>query len=517
MLRVIGCLTQQHDVRLVVLAGLLCLFASATAMSMISRARISSGRMRMFWLCAAGVVAGSGIWGTHFVAMLAFQPGIPMGYDIGLTILSVIIAAGLCGAGFAWALMPNAALFGGALTGAAIGSMHYVGMAAVRAPADAIWDPGYVTASVLIGIVLTALAMKFALRGDKIRFYAMGALLFTLAIVGMHFTAMAAVTYMPNPAVVVSGTVLDPMSLAFAVAAGAILIVALGLTGALMDNHLGRRAVAETQRLRVYVHELEATKKRLEETSNNLSSALLAADAANRAKSQFLAAMSHELRTPLNAILGFSEIMGKEAFGSLQERYREYIKDIGSSGAHLLSLINEVLDLSRLDSGDAKLDEDVFDMDDIIGDAVRMLAGEATGADIALEVHPTGALPRVRADRRRIRQVLLNLIGNAIKFTPAGGSIYLSASLQPGGLAISVADTGIGIAAHDIPKALERFGQVDSRLSRKYEGVGLGLPLAKQLMEMHGGALELASTVDVGTTVTVTLPADRLISERAAA
>ncbi|MGH3628992.1 MAG: MHYT domain-containing protein, partial [Sciscionella sp.] len=242
-----------------------------------------------FWLCAAGAVAGCGIWGTHFVAMLAFQPGIPVGYDIGLTLLSVLIAAGLCGAGFLWALKPGQAIFGGALTGAAISSMHYVGMAAVRAPAEAVWSTGYVIASVLIGIVMAALAMHFALRDNRVRSYAIGAGLFMLAIVGMHFTAMAAVTYVPDPTIAMDGVLLDPMALAFAVASGAVLIVTLGLTGAVVDNHLGRRALHESERLRAHIHELEATKRRLEVTSANLSTALASADAANKAKSQFLA------------------------------------------------------------------------------------------------------------------------------------------------------------------------------------------------------------------------------------
>jgi len=518
MFRVIGCITQQHDVRLVVLAGLLCLFACITAMSMIARACASDGRTRMFWLAAAGVVAGCGIWGTHFVAMLAFQPGIPVGYDIGLTALSVFIAAVLCGTGFALAFKPGLAMWGGALTGLAIGAMHYVGMWAVRVPAAAVWDVNYVTASVLIGIVLTALAMRFALRGDKLHFYAIGALLFTLAIVGMHFTAMAAVTYVPDPTIVVAGALLDPTTLALAVAAGAILIVALGLTGAAVDNHLGRRAVDEAQRLHAYIHELEATKRRLEETFANLTTALASADAANRVKSQFLAVMSHELRTPLNAILGFSEVIAREAHGALPARYREYIGDISRSGAHLLSLINKVLDFSRLDTGDAKLIDSVFDIADVVEDVTGMLEGDMADADMTLSIHIAAPLPRVRADRDRIRQVLVNLLSNSLKFTPAGGSIYMNASLQPEGLAISVTDTGIGIAAEDIPKALERFGQVDGRLSRKYEGVGLGLPLAKQLMELHGGRLELVSTVAVGTTVTATIPVARLVeAEQAAA
>ncbi|MGH3628993.1 MAG: sensor histidine kinase [Sciscionella sp.] len=214
----------------------------------------------------------------------------------------------------------------------------------------------------------------------------------------------------------------------------------------------------------------------------------------------------------MNAILGFSEIITREAHGALHARYREYIGDISKSGAHLLTLINEVLDFSRLDTGDAKLADDVIEISDLVEEVTRIFGGDVAAAEITLAVHIATPIPQVCADRARIRQVLLNLLSNALKFTPAGGSIYINASLQPDGLAISITDTGIGIAQEDIPKALERFGQVDSRLSRKYEGVGLGLPLAKQLIELHDGKLELVSTVAVGTTVTVTIPAARFVT-----
>ena len=199
MLRVIGCITQQHDLGLVLLAACLCLFACATAMSMIVRTRISVGRERLFWLGAAGMVAGCGIWATHFVAMLAFNPGFPVGYDQGFTALSIVIAVLLCSAGFALSLRNGFAPVGGALTGAAISAMHYVGMAALRTPATAVWDHTYIVASVLIGVGLTAAAMQVLLNSRTTLGYVQGSLLFTLAICGMHFTGMTAVTFIPNP------------------------------------------------------------------------------------------------------------------------------------------------------------------------------------------------------------------------------------------------------------------------------------------------------------------------------
>ena len=273
MLSVIACITQEHDLWLVLLAGVLCLFACATAISMIMRARGAAPRMRLFWLFAAGTVAGSGIWGTHFVAMLAFRSGLPVGYDAGPTVLSIIIAVALCSFGFAVSLKPKCAALGGAITGAAISVMHYVGMAAVRIPADAHWDMSFVAASVLIGVVLSALAMHVTLKSRTLFGYVQGVTLFTVAICGMHFTGMTAVTYIPNPTIALSTAVLDPTALAMAVAAGAVLIVALGLIGTIVDSLLGQRVVQESNRLLAHISELETTKAQLEQTSSNLAAA----------------------------------------------------------------------------------------------------------------------------------------------------------------------------------------------------------------------------------------------------
>jgi signal transduction histidine kinase len=429
-----------------------------------------------------------------------------------LTIASVLIAALLCTLGFSLTLGRAGPAIGGAVTGAAIGTMHYVGMAAVRAPADALWDWRYVVSSCVIGIGMMAYGMDFTVRRNNFSAYAIGAVVFTLAICSMHFTGMSAVVYRFDPLVSVPDIVMDPAVLALAIGAAAVLIVALGLIGAVVDGHLAARERNEAVRLRAHIVELEATKSQLEETSQHLMIARDAAHEANRSKSAFLAAMSHELRTPLNAVIGFSEMMTAEAFGPLgAKKYHEYAADIRASGTHLLSLINDILDLSRIDAGEGKLDEGDTDLRDVIAQSLRMMAHQAEAAGVALTSEIAPGLPSFRADKRRLKQTLINLLGNAIKFTGAQGSITVRAWSENGGAKISVADTGIGIAAHDIPRALERFGQVDSSLARKYEGAGLGLPLAKHFMEMHGGSLSLESTPGIGTTVTVSLPAARAL------
>jgi signal transduction histidine kinase len=516
MIRVLGCIFEQHDLRLVILAAGLCVLACATALTMTTRARAADEqRTRLLWLGGAGAVAGSGIWATHFVAMLAYSTDMPIAFHPGLTVLSVAIAMGLCGLGFAIALTAGGAV-GGAIAGFAIVAMHYTGMAAVHLPARAVWDTSYVAASILIGVSLTGLALHFALRGRVRRDYALGAGLFTLAIVGMHFTAMAAVRYIPESGHKVSGMAMDPFALAIVVAASAAFIVGQGLIVALVDRYLSRRAQGESLRMRDHIAELETTQKALKKAGNDLTVALGVAAEASHTKSNFLASMSHELRTPLNAIIGFSDTMMMEVFGPMSERYKSYAADIHHSGEHLLALINDVLDLSRLDAGHADLREEEFDPAELIAESLRMIVGQAAKAQIGLSTHIAPDLPWLKADKRRIKQILINLVSNALKFTPAGGQVQVSAQMVPAGLAVSVADSGIGIAPEDLPKVMERFGMVDSSLSRKHEGTGLGLPLSKQLAELHGGTLALESAVNVGTTATVTLPRERLVGQEAA-
>jgi len=245
--------------------------------------------------------------------------------------------------------------------------------------------------------------------------------------------------------------------------------------------------------------------------------AKVGAETASRTKSDFLANMSHELRTPLNAIIGYSEIIKLAMFGPVSERYRAAGSDIFDSGKHLLNLINEVLDLSKLEAGQFELSEENLDVAAIIEACVSLVEPQAAKAKVRLTKAVNGGLPPLRADDRRMKQILLNLLSNAVKFTPEGGAVLISASLQNGSLNISVSDTGIGMAPDQIPKALQPFRQISSRISRKHEGTGLGLPLAKHLVELHGGQLEIASTVNLGTTVRVVLPPERTMARPAVA
>jgi PAS domain S-box-containing protein len=236
-----------------------------------------------------------------------------------------------------------------------------------------------------------------------------------------------------------------------------------------------------------------------------------AAEIASRSKSDFLANISHELRTPLNAIIGFSEIMREELFGPLgSAQYREYIGDVFDSAQHLLQLINDILDIAKAEAGKLELAEDEITIKNIVDSAMRIIHERAHRGKIAIRTQLPADLPPLYADERKLKQILLNLLTNAVKFTPPDGTIEIAGRLaENGDFLLSVADSGIGIAADDIAIALAPFGQVDSKLARKYDGTGLGLPLSSAMAKLHGGEMSIESVVGEGTTVTVRLPASR--------
>ncbi len=261
----------------------------------------------------------------------------------------------------------------------------------------------------------------------------------------------------------------------------------------------------------VFTHIDITHRKRSEE---KMRTAMEEAFAANRAKTVFLANMSHELRTPLNAVIGFAEIMEGQLFGPIgNPRYLDYAHDIRESGAHLLEVINDILDLSKIESGKVELNEEELDLGRILQSVARLLQHRATRAGLSLHTELPPHMPSVYVDGRLLRQILLNLLSNAVKFTDAGGTITTSAEiLENGGLALRVTDTGIGMDPAEIPIALTPFRQLDNSLSRKFQGTGLGLPLVKSLVELHGGTLIIETALNVGTTITVALPAERVLS-----
>lgn len=251
---------------------------------------------------------------------------------------------------------------------------------------------------------------------------------------------------------------------------------------------------------------LKQSQVRIFELAENYEQEKIRAEEANQSKSEFLANMSHELRTPLNAINGFSDIMKKELFGPLGDpRYAEYVNDILFSGQHLLSLINDILDMSKIEAGKMSLNVEPMQMNDMIAQVIRIVRGRADESRLKL-VYAEDNAPEIEADPRAVKQILLNLATNAIKFTPEGGVVTIAVEPKSAGLIVRVSDTGIGISEENIQRLAQPFEQIDSQHSRQHEGTGLGLALSKSLVELHGGNFTIESVVGQGTTVIFTLP-----------
>ena len=296
------------------------------------------------------------------------------------------------------------------------------------------------------------------------------------------------------------------------------LLVSAIMAGLLLSRSRTGRTGRELDALRARLAAVESTNRELDQTAFELKRSLHLAEESIKAKTQFLASMSHELRTPLNAIIGFSELLVNQVFGALGDsHYRDYAQDICDSGRHLLGLINDVLDLSKLDTVVLEAYNEPVELSEFLRKTAQMVRPQADRGGIVLNEQFDEYLPAMLSDERRLRQVVLNLLANAIKFTAQGGSVSIAAYRQGGGVAIAVTDTGVGIAPEDIPKAMENYGQVQTGWSRSQEGTGLGLPLSKRLVELLGGTFVLESQVGVGTNIILTFPPERLLQVKLAA
>jgi len=384
------------------------------------------------------------------------------------------------------------------------------------------WLKRYAWTSLLIGMSWAALAIPISRGLSGTPFFAVCA----AAVLMQAANVLINNAYMPSFAAVVwpigvsiaaalaaRGDVdYAGFALFFLIVTGCAQIFARRLSATLRESLLSRHErLTLAADLSARNAELAQANERLGAVNAQLQETQAVAEAANKAKSEFLSNMSHELRTPLNAIIGFSEIIKDQAFGPVaQPRYIEYANDIFESGRSLLQLINDILDLSKVEAGKMELQRTFVDVGDALSRCMRLIKERATKSRVVLETAFDPSVPLLFADEVRLRQIVLNLLSNAVKFTPAGGKIKISTSVDSGGaIAVAVADTGIGMSEADIKIALERFGQAASSLSRPYEGTGLGLPLTKAMVELHGGHLDITSAPGKGTTVTVTFPPQR--------
>ncbi len=395
---------------------------------------------------------------------------------------------------------------------------------------DAVATMWFVRYGLVVPVMLAVFGMTFR---PAFAAYMQPALALAMAACGLGIAAMCAI--MPPPyhsayyaglimVTVYSGTLLG-MRFAYsaAVTLGLLLVYQIvslwvnpvSLTDYISNNYFLTMAtgvgVFSSYVLETHIRNNYVAQKVIEQKNHVMKALLDEAEAANRAKSEFLAVMSHELRTPLNAILGFSELFKQQLMGPLgSAKYVEYAGDIHASGEHLLAIINDILDLAKAESGKLDLAETAFDANTVVEKTLRMCAQKATEGQVELNFSPASTDYLLIADERLIRQVTVNLITNAIKFTPAGGRVDVSAHASRTGFVLHVKDSGIGIPASDLERVLRPFEQVESATARRHGGTGLGLPYSKKIVEIHGGSLKLSSRENVGTTVSIDLPATRV-------
>jgi len=398
------------------------------------------------------------------------------------------------------------------------------------------WQPVF-TIRVVACLAMISFITAWFIAGKKIGYHLIPAI--AMAVAGLGIVAMVAVMPSPKNETYYAGILMvvtffcnmPLLRFYHALVVSTVLIVAYSVVALLINpipvaifinNMFFFLAMVVWSLWTNYWHQLYARQdyshnRKLREEAAKISALFHEAEAANRAKSEFLAIMSHELRTPLNAILGFSDMMRTGIHGEIEnEEYREYLGHIHESGAHLLRLITDILDLSKADAGKLEVRENLVDIGSTLGVVGDMMMPLAEKGEVNLQVDVPEITPVLKADERMVRQILINLVSNAVKFTPKDGSVRVSAqSNEDGNFEVRIADTGIGIAKDDIPRILQPFIQVDSALNRRYEGTGLGLPLANKLMEAHDGTLVIDSAEGEGTTVIVTFPASRIVEEGA--
>jgi signal transduction histidine kinase/CheY-like chemotaxis protein len=602
MFKPLLCTAHQHDWRVVALALVVCAFSSATSMRLLLSANQFGKDLRTGLLLAAGACGGAGLWATHFIAMLSFDPGVPTAYDPFGTLASLVIAlAG--GAGSVLLMIKTPRRWRNLVWGLAFGSfaalMHYVGMAALRLPGHLSWTPALVVASVVFGTGFAILSrvVAFGATPSSGRFV-LGTALLVIATCGLHFIGMIALTITFDPTVAAPANGIPHDVLALGVGG---LTLAIGLV-CLWTIWLGTRArvsalnrihamfealpqavayfdaadgyvfgndafeaeltglgiepaagliyrdvllrvqvkdagVAEDEPAWVTGH-LEARRQGrsildheladgrvlrvetrpislggsitvlsditdLKKQAADLAAARDAAETADRAKSQFLANMSHELRTPMNGVIGVADLLAQE---TLTPRQGELVGLIQSSGSILDRLLRDLLDIAQIEAGVLEIVEAPLEVAGAAREVVQMFAAEALAKDIAIELHPAPlASAWAMGDVGRLKQILANLISNAVKFTERG-RIDVAVATSGAMTVFTVADTGIGFDPAETERLFSRFEQADGSMTRRFGGVGLGLSIARDLAVRMGGTLSCDSTPGAGSVFFLTLP-----------
>jgi len=503
-------LTGYYEPPLVLISILVAIVASYSALSLAGRVTEATGRAMLAWIAGGAVALGSGIWAMHFVGMLAFRLPIPIAFDIPITLVSLVLPIAASGIAL-WqvgrANLGPVRLGASALVmGIGINAMHYTGMAAMRMEPGIVYDPWLFTLSVLIAVGASALALwiAFRLRRNTPDVWVPrigAAVVMGCAIVGMHYTGMAA-AHFPSDSVCMAARVgVQRDGLATLVVLATFCVLGLALIASVFDARLeaNARILALT----------EATARERQQLLERERDARDQAERLSALKDEFLATLSHELRTPLNAILGWAAMLqrGVKDEATLRRALETIERNARAQG----QLIDDLLDMSRIIAGTVRLDMQAIDPVRIVEAALGTVHPAAAAKGIVLRTHlgHSADVPplEVRADPGRLQQVLWNLLANAVKFTPAGGTVQVLLGRDGNDAVIRVVDSGIGIAGDFLPYVFDRFRQQDASISRRHGGLGLGLSIARQLVELHGGTIAADSAgPHTGTTFTVRLP-----------
>jgi NO-binding membrane sensor protein with MHYT domain/nitrogen-specific signal transduction histidine kinase len=486
-------LPHRYNPWLLALSISIAVLASYTALDISGRIRAAIGKTRLYWLAGGGIAMGLGIWTMHFIGMIAMHTSQPVVFDTQITILSVLPA--LAASTFALYIIargemtPRILGLSGLLIAVGIGSMHYIGMAAVQINPPLRYDATFFMLSILVAIAasISALWIGFQQYGEdtlgksaarKIS----SAVLMGLAISGMHYTGMTA-THI-SPIEMTRGSGLDPELIAVIAGFATFMVLLLAYVVAFYDARLAevRADIA----------------KRLKETNEKLTEV-------DQLKSEFLASMSHELRTPLNSILGFTGIVHQGITGPLNKEQKRQLGMAYDSAKHLLSLINDLLDVSRIEAGRMDLLIELIDIKQLVAEATQSMEQMIAQKKLSLSIHIADSVQLFNCDRKRVLQVLINLLGNAVKFT-SQGEITLRCELDAKGLKFSVADTGQGIHHELIPTLFSAFRQIHSPQNRDHNGTGLGLYLCQKLLALMDGKIWVESELGAGSIFSFYLP-----------
>ncbi|GAC1534563.1 MAG: hypothetical protein NVS2B4_14940 [Ramlibacter sp.] len=494
-----------YELPLVLISVLVAVLASYAALALAERIHHVSGTAVASWIAGGGFAMGTGIWAMHFIGMLAFRLPIPLGYDLQLTLVSWLLPVVASTAALWQVSLPHLSsrqlAVPALLLGVGMNAMHYVGMAAMRMEPGIVWNPALVGLSIVIAISAAAASLWIAFRlrdsnEQAWRTRTLAALVMGLAITGMHYTGMAAADFPLGSVCLATTSSFTLTGLALLVIVGTVALLAIAWIMAVFDARLEARND-------ILTHTVKASDER---------QALLTRERLARAeverlsdlKDQFLATLSHELRTPLHAILGWVQLLHLKKD---EESMHKGLRTIERNARLQAQLIDDLLDMSRIVAGKVRLEPGWVDLAQVAEAAVEATRPAAFAKRIALELRCDPDLERVWGDPSRLQQVMWNLLTNAIKFTPEGGRVTIQLDMRPSQVVARVSDTGNGIAPDFLPHVFDRFRQADSTTTRRHGGLGLGLSIVRQLVELHGGTVHAESGGSgAGATFTVLLP-----------